>query len=269
MISIRLANQSILHVYFPESNKRANVIALGKKYTAYEKALPPKKQNLFTPIINGLLQQILEHEEKSTAGEAQRAVASGVASALERRSKELVASMMKTIDAAFPNQPAKAQEWGFYTKKRTSNILTPKTQKDRLAVMESYIAKEESRPEAERFTIPALAEVIDNVQSYKATIQARDAGQYQREAHINASNELVKSLAQYLQLAAGVIVGYNYHLKISRDLQRWGYKVVEQRRSSKPITDEMNPATENGLTNGNDTFLPDTPPDTTNSLDTD
>ncbi|MCB0227015.1 MAG: hypothetical protein KDI02_25175 [Anaerolineae bacterium] len=246
MLNIRLEHLSPLHVRFPSAEKRSDVITLGKRYIAQEQTRPTKQQNLFTPTINSLLQQILDYEKKIAAGEAQRAVAADAVPALEQRSKELVTSMMKTIDAAFPHWPAKAQEWGFATKKETGNILTPKTQKDRLAVMETYIAKEESRPEEERFTIPALADVIDNYQTYRATIQARDTGQYQRETHINASNELVKQLAQYLQLAAGVLVGQDYKLKISKDLQHWGYTVVERRRSNKAGSSEAAPAETNG-----------------------
>ena len=246
MVNIRVDNQGSLKVHFPSPVKRSDVSDLGKKHLPYEQTLPTKQQNIFTPIISNLMQQIIELEKKGAAGEAQRAVAADAVPGLERRSKRLIESMMKTIDAAFPHRPAKAKEWGFNTKKGTANILTPKNQKERLAVMETYIAKEESRPEEERFTIPALADVIDNVQTYQATIKARDAGQYQREASINACNELVKPLAQYLQLAAGVIVGHTYGLKVSRDLQHWGYNVVEQRRSSK----DDNPAAAPNGTNG-------------------
>ena len=255
-MKIHLIDQSDLHVYFPDAYKRTHVITLGKKYMAHEQTLPAKKQNLFTPIINDLLQQILEYEKNIAEGEAQRAVASDAVTKLEERSKQLVSSMLKTIDAAFPNQPAKAQEWGFATKKETAHIRTPRNQKERLAVMESYIAKEESRPEAERFTIPALADVIDNHQTYGATVKRRDAGQYQRQKYINASNTLAKELAQYLQLAAGVIVGYDYRLKVSRDLQQWGYKVVERRRSKKAESNGTDLADDS--TNGSS--LPDVTP---------
>ncbi|HRV95813.1 MAG TPA: hypothetical protein P5526_26905 [Anaerolineae bacterium] len=251
-MKIHLANQNDIRVYFPDSQKRPHVIDLGQKYLAYEQTRPVKKQNLFTPIIQDLLQQILECENNIAEGEAQRAVASDKVTKLEQRSKELVASMLKTIDAAFPDQPAKAQEWGFTTKKETANIRTPRNQKERLAVMKRYIAKEESRPEEERFTIPALAEVIDNFQTYRAAVYTRDDGQYQRQAHVNTSKALTKELAQYLQLAAGVIVGYDYRLKVSRDLQRWGYKVVEYRRGRKTETNDAAPTDDstNGSTNG-------------------
>lgn len=254
MLNIRLEHLSPFHVHFPSAEKRSDVIILGKKYMAQEQTRPAKQQNLFTPTINSLLQQILDYEKKIAAGEAQRAVAADAVPALEQRSKELVTSMMKTIDAAFPQWPAKAKEWGFAAKKETANILTPKTQKDRLAVMETYIAKEEKRPEEERFTIPALADVIDNYQTYRATIQARDAGQYDREANINACNALVRKLAQYLQLAAGVFVGQEYDLTISKDLQRWGFKVVERRRGRKAGSPETASAETNG-SNGDNGLL--------------
>ncbi|MCB0191176.1 MAG: hypothetical protein KDJ65_04460 [Anaerolineae bacterium] len=262
-MKIHLTDQSGFQVYFPDSQKRPQVIDLGKKYMAHEQTLPVKKQNLFTPIIQDLLQQILEYEKNIAEGEAQRAVASDMVTKLEERSKRLVASMLKTIDAAFPNRPAKAQEWGFDTKKETANIRTPRNQKERLAVMESYIAKEESRPEEERFTMPALADVIDNYQSYNATIKNRNVGQYQRQKYVNASNALAKQLGQYLQLAAGVIVGYDYKLEISRDLQHWGYKVIKRRSSKKAETNDDAPA--NGSTNGSadDSGLTDTVSDIT------
>ncbi|MCB0211738.1 MAG: hypothetical protein KDJ52_20535, partial [Anaerolineae bacterium] len=184
-------------------------------------------------------------------GEAQRAVASDTVTKLEQRSKELVASMLKTLDAAFPDQPAKAQEWGFTTKKETANIRTPRNQKERLAVMKRYIAKEESRPEEERFTIPALTKVTNNYQAYQAAVQARASGKYQRQTHINISNALTRELAQYLQLAAGVIVGYDYRLNVSRDLQQWGFKVVERRRPSKTDSSEAGSAA-SAEANGNE-----------------
>ena len=263
MVNIRVDNQGSLEVHFPSPVKRSDVSDLGKKHLPYEQTLPTKQQNIFTPIISNLMQQIIELEKKGAAGEAQRAVAADAVPGLERRSKRLIESMMKTIDVAFPHRPAKAKEWGFNTKKGTANILTPKNQKERLAVMESYIAKEESRPEEERFTMPALADVIDNYQSYNATIKNRNVGQYQRQKYVNASNALAKQLGQYLQLAAGVIVGYDYKLEISRDLQHWGYKVIKRRSSKKAETNDDAPA--NGSTNGSadDSGLTDTVSDIT------
>ena len=96
-MKIHLANQNDIRVYFPDSQKRPHVIDLGQKYLAYEQTRPVKKQNLFTPIIQDLLQQILDYEKKIAAGEAQRAVAADAVPALEQRSKELITSMMKTI----------------------------------------------------------------------------------------------------------------------------------------------------------------------------
>ncbi|MCB9076699.1 MAG: hypothetical protein H6631_03855 [Anaerolineaceae bacterium] len=246
MLNICLDKQGAFQVVFPSNLKRADVIILTKKYLAQEQTLPAKKQNLFTPMIQDLLQQILDCEKKMAEGEAQRAVAADVAPKLEQRSKDLVSSMLKTIAAAYPDRPAKAQEWGFTTKKETAHIRTPRDQKERLAVMASYIAQEESRPEEERFTIPALAEVIDNYETYTATIKARDAGKVQREAHVNAANTLARKLVQYLQLAAGVLVGYDYQLEIKKDLQRWGFKVVERRRGGKTEANGTPPA--NGST---------------------
>ncbi|MCB0166757.1 MAG: hypothetical protein KDI79_21200 [Anaerolineae bacterium] len=266
-MKIHIVDQDDIRVYFPSSKIRADVIDLGKKYMAHEQTLPVKKQNLFTPIINDLLQQILEYEKNIAEGEAQRAVASDAVTKLEERSKQLVASMLKTIDAAFPHRPAKAQEWGFATKKETAHIRTPRSQKERLAVMESYIAKEESRPEEERFTIPALADVIDNYQAYGAAVKRRDTGQYQRQKYVTASNALAKQLGQYLQLAAGVIVGYDYRLKVSHDLQQWGYKVIELRRSKKAEADAAAPT--NGSTNGSadDGSMSPIAPDLTDQAD--
>ncbi|MCB9076120.1 MAG: hypothetical protein H6631_00850 [Anaerolineaceae bacterium] len=247
MMNIHVANQSPFRVRFPEANNRADNIDLAKKYLAQEQSLPAKKQNLFTPIIDDLLQQIIDCEKKIAEGEAQRAVAADEMSGLAQRNKELVSSMLKTIAAAYPDRPAKAQEWGFATKKETANIRTPRNQKERLAVMARYITKEESRPEAERFTIPALAEVIDNYETCVAILKTRDAGRYQREAHVNAANMLAKQLSQYLQLAAGVIVGYDYKLDIKKDLQHWGFKVIERRSGGKTESNGAAPA--DGSTN--------------------
>lgn len=248
MLNIRVEQQSPFQVRFPIGEQRSAVVALAKSYLAEEQSRPLEQQNPFTPTIEALLQQILDYEVQIVDGEAQRALAADAVRRLEPRSKTLVSSMMKTIAATYPDQPVKAQEWGFRTKNKTNNILTPRNQKERLAVIDSYIAKEQSRPPEARFTVPALNEVITLYHEFLANLQARNAGQTKREAGISAGNALAKRLAQYLQLAAGAIVGLEYDLKITPDLQKWGFNVVERRRSNKRDRNGSTPA--NGSTNG-------------------
>lgn len=225
------------------------MIALTKNYLAEEEARLAGEQNLFTPTIKELFQQVLECERKIAEGEARRALAADTIADLDQQAKELIATMINTIAAAYPGRSSKAKEWGFETKKTTKNILTPKSQKARLDVIASYIDREQSRPETERFTIPALADVVGVYQNFIATLKIRDAGQNQRETSVNASNTLVKELAQYLQLASGVIIGKEYKLKITPALQNWGFKVVERRRNgSKTGSNEeaLAPSSTNG-----------------------
>ena len=270
MLPLKYDIKSNYDVRLPNPNKRYDVFGSGKSFVTYEQSRPPDEQLPFTPWMVDLLNEAAVCEQQQRDGEEQRAVASEEMKESSRRLYKLVRIMRKTLDAAFPETPTKAKGWGFKVKQSTGNIILPQTPEEHLNVTDAYIAKELSRPEAERFISPNLNEVIDVRNAVAEKVALRDAGQNQREVAIARANAIAAELFDHLQGAASHLMSFRYKYKVTPELQNWGYDVVTRRSTTQNGDDKT---ADNGSTNGTATNGSTTNGTTTNgssegSLDT-
>ncbi|MCB0196526.1 MAG: hypothetical protein KDJ65_31525 [Anaerolineae bacterium] len=231
-MAITYRDQTSYKLRSPSGSNRTATSACGRKFVAYDQNRPLAQQTPYTPLIAEVLVEIDTCEAQIADAKTRHAVAAEAVNTYDEQSKTLVSYMIKTLDANYPANPSKATEWGFTVKQATKNIITPTTRDERLQVMKSYIAKEESRPEAERFNSPNLAEVIAVRQGLADNIKARDEGQNDREAAIAACKTKAELLANHLQAAAVNILSLQYNYELSPALQNWGYDVVRKRSDS-------------------------------------
>lgn len=231
-MTIAYHDQSDYKLRYPKSDNRGAIITIARKFVAYEQYRPRAQQTPYTSLMAELLVEIDQSEQDIADAKTRHAVAAEAVNRFDEQSKTLVSYMIKSIDAAYPATPSKATEWGFTVKQRTKNIMTPQSRDERLLVMKSYIAKEHSRSEAEQFTSPTLAEVIDVWQGLLASVNARDEGQNDREAAIAACRAKAELLLKHIQAAAVNLLSLRYNYLLSPALQNWGYDVVRKRSES-------------------------------------
>ncbi len=220
--------------------QRASLVSLAQTFTAYEQNLPPAEQTPYTAQIAGLLAQALPTHSGQVSGEIQRTVASEAVKRLDEQARLLVNQILYMLKATFPTQPEQAEAWGFALKQTTGQIRLPKTCLERLALLNAYLAQEESRPAAEQFSLPALATVKAVRDELQANLNARDAGKMQRQLSVIAGKNVGDELLQHLQAAAVYLLSTRYNFSVSPELQRWGFEVVSLRNGAA-----------NGHTNGN------------------
>ncbi|MCB0162593.1 MAG: hypothetical protein KDI79_00110, partial [Anaerolineae bacterium] len=144
--------------------------------------------------------------------------------------------------------PEAAEQWGFKVKQSTRNILMPQTRPQRLALLNAYIAKEESRPAEERFTTPDLAEVVALRDDLKANLAVRRTSQNRRKASLTASNDTLKALYECIRAAGTVILIKHFNRTIHQDLTKWGFEVVKRQPKGKDT--DAAPAANGTSTNG-------------------
>lgn len=229
MITAKFDTISKLHLKFPEKNKPEQIVDTVRSFVNYELSRPAELQLPHTPIMVNLLQQWAASDAQRTQGEYQRATAAEDIERLDQELSELVRHIRKTLDAAFPTRPSQAKGWGFKSKQSTKNILLPQTRTEHLMALDDYIAKEQSRPAAERFTSPDLAEVIRVRDTMREQLYLRHIGQNQREKSVAAGNRIAAVMYNYLQAAAVHLLTFNFDFTITPRLEYWGYNVVSRR----------------------------------------
>lgn len=229
MVTSKFDTSSKLHLNFPEKNKPLNVVSNVETAIEYEQSRPPEEQLPHTPKLVELRQQWTEWDHKRLAGETQRAAAAEKVEKLDQEMIEQVRRMRKILDATFPDMPTQAIAWGFKVKQSTKNILLPRTRQQHLVLLDKYIAKEQSRPEAERFTSPDLAEITRIRDELRSQLALRLAGQTQREEAVVAGSEVIANMYNYLQAVAVHLLTFQFDFKLTVELQNWGYDVVLRR----------------------------------------
>lgn len=248
MLTLNYDTKSDYAVHLPDHTKRYDIFSSGRAFVTYDQTRPLEEQLPFTPWIADLLQEAAMCEQQQREGEEQRAVASEEMKEAHQRLRKLVRIMRKTLDAALPETPTKAKGWGFKVKQSTAKILLPQTPEEHLNVADAYIVKELSRPEAERFTSPQLAEVIAVRKAVAEKTARRNAGQNRRETAIARANAIAAEMYDHLQGAASFLMNFRYKNVITPELQNWGYIVVTRRSAGQNGADKTTAA--NGSTNG-------------------
>ena len=242
MVTSKYDTASKLHLTFPDRDRPPDIVHSSRALIKYEQSLPPEERLKHTPYMVALVADWDQADAKRLDGESQRAEAAEAVERLDREMIEVVRTIRKIIDAAFPTNPSRAKAWGFEAKKSTKNILLPQTRKEHLNVLDKYIAKEQSRPEEERFTSPNLAEVMRIRDELREQLDIRAAGQNHREEAVVIGNQIAADLYNYLQSAMTDLLTFKFGFKLTVELQKWGYDVSPRRT---PATDEEEEAVAN------------------------
>ncbi|MCB0213124.1 MAG: hypothetical protein KDJ52_27530 [Anaerolineae bacterium] len=235
MVTTKHDTPSKLHLNFPARDRPVDIVTTSRDFIKYEHSLPPEEQLRHTPYMTTLVANWDEADVKRSDGESRRAEAAEAVERLDRELIENVRIMRKVLDATFPTNPSRAKAWGFEAKKSTKNILLPQTRTEHLNLLDKYIAKEQSRPEAERFSAPNLDHLIYIRDELRTQLDVRTAGQNQREEAVATCNQIAVDLHNYLQSAAVDLLTFNFGFKLTVELQKWGYDVSPRRTTS---TDE-------------------------------
>ncbi|MCB0210553.1 MAG: hypothetical protein KDJ52_14540 [Anaerolineae bacterium] len=214
---------------FPDPRRRPNVIKLAQTYMACEYSRPVEQQTPFTPIIANLLQRLLAAEQAVKQAERERKSAASELERLLLETREIIWNMWKSVTAKCSGKPDQAGYWGFHYKANTDNVLLPKTLDERLETLNMYITKEQSLPQAERFTIPNLLEVISLCNTLESHADTRVAARRERESQIESCNALALELSNYLQSAFIYLLAIEFKFKLSKNLQNWGYDIAAKR----------------------------------------
>lgn len=239
MVTNKFDTTSKLHLVYPDKDKPADIVHTVQSFIDYEQSRPSEAQLRHTSIFIDLLQQWDINDQKRSDGESQRAEAAEMVQQLDKEIITIVRYARKTLDAAFPSTPSKAKAWGFEAKHSTKNILLPQTRDDHLKVLRKYIAKEQSRPEAERFLSPDLSEAIRVHDSLRKQLTLRQAGQNQREEAVANSYIIALKMYNYLQAAVTDLLAFEYDFILTLEFQNWGFDVGLRRTASAEEEEEM------------------------------
>lgn len=225
-------SQSAYRLAFPSQTDQDAVMALAETFIAHEQTRSPEQQTPYTPAITGWYQELVDASNEKVEAQRRRTIASHKIKQFDRESRKLVRQMWKTVTLYSEDELSEAVQWGFKLKQTTGNILMPRGREERMVTLATYFSQEESRPEAERFPKPALADVMTVRDELKANLMAYQNAETQQETSVESCRDLTKKLSSYLQAAGIFILAGEFEMKLSTQLQNWGYDVVLKRSKS-------------------------------------
>ena len=226
MLQLRFDSASPYAVRMPRNNQHPEVVDLARRFVAYEVTRPEGERTPITRGLAALLDETTPHLDHRQSSEIQRAKASEAIKRLDEEAKLLTHQIWTTINYFFKTTPERAPEWGFEIRQSTRRIIKPDSREARLAVLTRYIAKEESRPEHERFSIPDLNTVKRVRNDLAGNLAARQSGKTQREVSIIHSEALAEKMFNHLQFGAAYLLAQKFNYTITPDLEHWGFNVV-------------------------------------------
>ncbi|HMR67939.1 MAG TPA: hypothetical protein PKE64_28340 [Anaerolineae bacterium] len=226
MLQIHLDPKSPYVLHFPRPHEQAKVLDLAQAFVTYDEGQPEEQQSPYTPRMRALLDQMIPSNDQRRQSEAQRTIASDTLKQFDNEAKVVIDQIVGIMKAAFPARPSQAENWGLTVKQGTGHILKPATtRRARLALLNAYIKTEESRPEYERFSMPALDEVMRVRDGLQENLSTRDAGTNQRRISVATGKALTLALHNHLQAAAVYLLSERFGYKVSLDLSKWGYTI--------------------------------------------
>ncbi|MCB0172925.1 MAG: hypothetical protein KDJ97_20510 [Anaerolineae bacterium] len=269
MYPVQLATSSAYQVDIPTPKQPAKLITAGQNFVKYDESLPPEEQSYLLPDLKYLLQDCVPTQKIYKSSEVQRTIASEAVKRLDEQAKALIHKIRYKLNFDYTETPEAAEEWGFEVKQGTRNILMPRKLSDRLALLDTYIAKEESRAPEERFSKPNLEDVIRLRDDLKANLDIRRASRSRRKDSYAARAESLEALYDTLRMAGGLIILKKFNRKLTPGLENWGIEVTK--RQSKEKDTEVAPAangTTTTATNGSETTTNGAATTTTTSAET-
>lgn len=248
MLTCQIDTQSPYHVEIPPAQEKVTVYGRSEAFVTYDLTLPPEEQSPYTPDLIDLINQCDPYLEEFQSNEALRTAASEALKPLDIALKSMLDNLSLIVRASLFKTPGRAEEWGFQIKQSTGNVNYPMAREKRLAVLKTYIKKEQSRPVEERIAEPSLDSVIQLYNDIKAKVAERDASHRGRKKSHAASMELSKQMVDHLRSAAVFLVSRRFKFKVTRDLENWGYEVVK--RSTRAGKGDAEAIAETDSTNG-------------------
>ena len=245
---------SPFHVDLPNAAENIVVFNCSEDFVTYDQTLPPEKQSPFTSELVDLIDEAAPYLREFKSSEARRVIASEALKQLDVELKSTLDDLSLVIRAKFLKAPSRAEEWGFSIKQSTGNVSYPVARHKRMAVLKSYIEKEESRPEKERFTKPELAMVINLRNELKANLVARRNSRRRRKSSQSTRMTALRKLYDCLRVAASVIIIKHFDHAISPEMGNWGYEVVKRQSTEKEVeTAPASNGSDASSTNGTET----------------
>lgn len=220
----------------PKRDRYAEVFALARAFVAHEETLAPAKQCPYLEAVRGLLSQAALLESQRTEGEATRTISAETLKRAEKEAQGIARQVQGLLIGFFPDTPEVAEQWGLNLKQGTGLIQLPDNRDQRLAFLNRYIAQEESRPPAERFPKPVLAEVQRVRDTITTALLGRSSGRTQREGSISSSLTVAHALQDTLKAALVYLISMSFGYKVVPELQAWGFEVVA--RSAPHVKEE-------------------------------
>lgn len=235
MLTLRLCPDSAFQCRLPSTQRWSEIIALADTFLKHEQRLPLEQQTPFTVELAQLMQQASIHTTQRTEADTQRRIASGAIKRLEAELMKLVRQSWRTVDATLMDTPEMAAKWGFKVKSSTGRIQMPRGRTKQLALINVYIAQEESRAGEERFTVPDLAEVTQVRDELEAQLAMREAEKMKRETSVAALEALAPRVLNVLYAALVYVWARQFNYSLNPDLEKWGFDVVERRNGKSHL----------------------------------
>jgi hypothetical protein len=214
----------------------AAVDALATAFTTYESTLPVAERSPHTDRIIDLLSRIRLLTNRQTLGRNRAAPSSDAVKRSFKHARKLARQIQHTLNTQFVAAPKRASAWGFQVRLvgQLPGAVLPETYDEMVAMLETYIAREQSRPPAEQFAVPALAEVIQVCNELRAQVELVRIEAVERGTDEADKRAVTQELVDFLQAALVYLVVTRFERKVTPELVAWGYEVGMRKSTAQP-----------------------------------
>ena len=195
----------------------------------------------------GLIQTVYDQakgaKETAVTSEAERAKASELFREAMTVAKAKLEVAFLRLKGNHATHLAELEDWGLSTKVAKdgrSAVKKPANERDWIAFLYTYTAKEQSLAAAQQISDPSLAEMVALADKIRTNDAARQTNQSKRESGTQARSETVAQLHMLLQTAALYLVAVRWNGRVGQELQQWGFNVVARQPIAAPVPEPEN-----------------------------
>jgi hypothetical protein len=229
MLTLRVDPSGELDVRWPASDEE--VVALARRYVEHEKGLKLRERCPAPTLrrVEAALRRAEDAVSSADAGETERSRGSQSYRKALDEAVPLLEKAIAQLKSRHGADPAVLSQWGLETKdgKRGTKVLKPAKRKQWAELLTRYVERELALPEAERLQKPSLSRLASLAAHVRDGRQSRESGRVRRGAAAASRRVAVQELLDLLQVAAAVLSVGRFGGRVGRELEAWGFGIVE------------------------------------------
>jgi len=243
MMQYRLDANGKQQVNWPAND--AEIVRLGEEFIQASERRPAERCFPALNLVKTRCAAAAAAMAQAQTGDADRSGAALTVEQTFEQAQQLVRKIVAGLSYHHLHELPELQKWGLKVVRGPRGqylVKSPRNKADVMAMLETYLKRENELPEANRLADPALDTVAAALAALTTSMAARQQGRTQREQGVQARTVEAQKLLDLLQVAAAYHCVVEFDGVVDARLQDLSFEVTTVTKRATAPVEPANPA---------------------------